>query len=185
MKSPFIAAAVLLICVTFAQAAPPAASAPAAQPAAAVAFDAAALAKVVKEGSRLVQDADAPSGQAMELDKEIRLERYDLSALKPGWHRLTVRVRAEQLPHATQQLGFQLWNPANSPQAFRYSTTFAPQEFLPAGKYVDLTRDFRIGPMDVQYGMLLEGGWKGLRIAQVRIEPEAAALRLHERRDSG
>ncbi|MFL5241397.1 MAG: hypothetical protein ACJ8FY_04760 [Gemmataceae bacterium] len=128
-----------------------------------------------------VADAGAKSGQAFEAVAPFQLETYrPLSVLKPGWYRLTLRVQTPQTPAGTERLEFAFWNPANTPDSFRYQTTFAPQEFAAPGQYGELTRTFHIGPIGAQYGMQLRGGWKGLRIATLKLEALPLQLRIRQ-----
>ncbi|MHB9133935.1 MAG: hypothetical protein ACYDBB_22945 [Armatimonadota bacterium] len=129
----------------------------------------------------LVDDAQATGGKAVELQRAMRMEDYGrLSVLQPGWYRLTVRVRSEAAPKATDSLSFAMWNPINTPISFRYETQFLSQEFPTPGQYGEVTRTMQVGEKGVQYGMLLGGGWKGLRLDTLTFTPLAVELRVQQ-----
>ncbi len=142
----------------------------------AVAYSAKDLRRALGEAGTLVADAQAVGGEAAECLKDFRFENYALAALRPGWCRMTLRAKTPAAPQGTQALEFRFWNPGGE-GSFRYVTAFAPQEFQ-AGQYVTFSRVFHAGPMHEQYGMLLMGGWKGLRIDGLKIENIDMAIRL-------
>jgi len=133
---------------------------------------------ICKDSLNLVADAGTPSKQAAEVVKPFTLESYNplSQVVKPGWYRLTVRVRRG--PEEPGSLHFSLWNPPSSPGHFRYQAEFSPQEYPAPGQWGDLTRTLQVGPMNEQYGLQLVGGWPGLRIDSLKLEGVRVDLRL-------
>ena len=139
------------------------------------------LRKLAKSGT-VIDDMQAVGGQALNWEKPLTCECYSanpvLSLLRPGWYRLALRASSAMPSSAIAHLDFAIWNPVNKPNAFRYQTSFLAQELPAAGQYGEIVRTVHVGERGDQYGMLLRGGWDGLRIDSLKLDPIERTLVL-------
>jgi hypothetical protein len=147
----------------------------------------------VKQGE-LVEDDAADAGRAFRVKASVNLEQYgDLGVLKPGTFRFMLRAKMVEAPPAGASLEMACWNPHGTVTSFRNTATITADDFRETGKYVDISRDFRVGLKGVQYGIYLRGGWPGLLIESfsitaitppaveiTRVWPEKLLYRLDE-----
>ncbi|MEI6519274.1 MAG: hypothetical protein WCO98_04445 [bacterium] len=115
---------------------------------------------------------DIDAGKTMELDGPLKLEMYGLqSRLTEGWWRITFKLTPDRAAKENEQLDCSIWNPYGTPGAYRFNTVITPTDFGAGNKQVSFTRQMHAGPGNGNVGILLRGGWKGLRLDGIYFEP--------------
>jgi hypothetical protein len=125
--------------------------------------------KLAKQGT-LVDDPDAEGGRAFQVTGPLNLEQYgDMGVLRPGYFRFSLRMKLTEPAPYGKSVSVACWNPNGKITSFRNEASISGDDFPAVGQYVEISRDFRVGEKDAQYGIWLRGGWPGLRIARFSI----------------
>ncbi len=128
--------------------------------------------ELAPRSSQTAHLADTDNGKTMELDAPLKLEMYGLqSRLSEGWWRIIFKLTPDRSAKENEQIECSIWNPYGSIGAFRFNTVITPAEFGTGGKQITVTRQMHAGPGNGNVGILLRGGWKGLRFDGITFEP--------------
>jgi hypothetical protein len=129
-------------------------------------------AELAPRSSKTGHLVDVDSGMTMELDGQLKLEMYGLqSRLTEGWWRVTFKLTPDRAAKEDERVECSIWNPYGTPGAYRFNTVIAPADFGTGGKQILITRQMHAGPGNGNVGLLLRGGWKGLRFDGIHFEP--------------